>query len=227
MLSPERLPAANLPTPVWMEVDGHRVAVIVVPSFDAPGTADRFRDLVLAAQARGAEALVVDLRVNRGGLLTECVAAASSLGPVAYQLRGSRPVGWTSTLGGLGGRLTAGPLARWAGPEQRLWQGPAAVLVGPRTASCAELFGYFAGQAGSLVLGQPTQGVANSSVQRFDLGAGYSLSVSLTRTFDSRAGQIRPMPRRLEPVWALPASGRPAEFPARAAAARAALQNVR
>ncbi|WP_245576226.1 S41 family peptidase [Deinococcus murrayi] len=194
LLETALLQARDEPTLSWVEAAGTgRVAIIDIPSFLPQDTSELFLKRLTEAQLGGAAALVVDLRYNGGGSLTECVAAASVFAPVVYE---SRWAGGTSSYGGVQGREVRAAAARAAPPTLNVWRGPAAVLVGPGTASCAEVFSHFARGAGALLVGERTRGVGNSGVQFLPLPGGHLLSLTVLRAFDA-AGQ--PLPAALTP----------------------------
>lgn len=174
-LTPAVLQARDVPGLRWAGEDG-RVAVIDFPSFLPDDAAPQFLARVREAQAGGARALVVDLRYNGGGTLTQCVAAASIFAPVTYQLeyRGGRAVY----------RGVDGQEGRGRSPQGgAVWRGPAAVLVGPGTASCAEVFSVYAQRAGAVVVGEPTRGVGNSGVTFAPLPDGGVMTITVLRAF--------------------------------------------
>ncbi len=69
------------------------------------------------------------------------------------------------------------------------------------TASCAEVFGYFAHQAGAVLVGQATKGVMNSGVTFFPLPDHGVMSVTMLRAYD-QAGV--PLPDHLQPDLDIP-----------------------
>lgn len=186
-LSPQVLPAGDLPSLAWQ--DG--AAVIMVPTFLQAGVADRFAELLRQVGRRGARLLVVDLRFNSGGRLDQCVPAASLFAPLAYHAQGQ---GRRYDLSAQDGRLVSGASP---GPAAPLWASPLAVLVGPATASCAELFAWSVQRsAHAQVIGEATRGVLNSAVDFFDLPGGVLLTVTTYRAYDG-AGQA--LPERVQP----------------------------
>ena len=58
-----------------------------------------------------------------------------------------------------------------------------AVLVGPNTASCAEVFTYYARRAGAIVVGEQTRGVGNSGVLFEPMPDGGVLSLTVLRAY--------------------------------------------
>lgn len=186
------LPARDEPTLSW--VGGRSdFALIRVGSFLAPDVAALFLDRVREAQRRGARGLIVDLRFNGGGSLTQCVAAASIFGPAVYNA--NYRVGGL-TFAGLSGREARPRDVALASTDQRVWNGPAAVLIGPDTASCAEVFSFYARQRQVSLVGGLTKGVGNSGVVFRDLPDGGVLAVTVLRAYDAAN---RPLPARLAP----------------------------
>lgn len=121
VLTAERLqPLA--PVLTERRASGGRVVLLVRLSQFIPGTADTLRGAI--ASARGVDAILLDLRDNPGGMLDELVAAAGvflEAGSDVARIAGASP----ATL-----RTEADPIA----PDV-----PLAVLVGPGTASVAEV----------------------------------------------------------------------------------------
>lgn len=191
-LETARLQARDEPTLTWTDPEG-KTALIDYPTFLSSDSAELFLKKVGEARDGGARALIVDLRYNGGGSLNECVAAASNFTPVLYKTRWQ---GGSYTYGGLRGEETLPFLARAARPDWVIWRGPLAVLVGPNTASCAEVFTYFARQAGAVVVGEKTRGVGNSGVLFQPLPDGGVLAVTVLRAYTD-AGQ--PLPEAVTP----------------------------
>ncbi|MFC5848072.1 S41 family peptidase [Deinococcus petrolearius] len=192
VLTTARLQARDVPTLSWMGADG-KVAVVDFPTFLPDDAARQFLARVREAQAAGARALVVDLRYNGGGSLNQCVAAASIYGPVVYKTQ-FKVGGFTYTgLNGEEGRYLD---TLFAGPGEKVWTGPAAVLVGPNTASCAEVFSVYAQRAGAHVVGETTRGVGNSGVVFRNLPDGGVLAVTVLRAYGR---DDQPLPERVTP----------------------------
>lgn len=181
------------PTLAWVGTD-RQVAVVTIPSFLPADSADLFLKRVHEAQALGARGLVVDLRFNSGGGLSQCVAAASIFAPVKYRMQFRW--GAQTMLGVNGGVPRRPPSPGTPPPPTRVWSGPAAVLVGPDTASCAEVFAYYAQQAGVPAVGEATRGVCNSGVTFEALPDGGLLTVTVLRGFLTEG---QPLPERVTP----------------------------
>lgn len=192
-----RLQARDEPALSWTGPDG-KTALIDYPSFLPNDSAELFLKRIGEAQVGGAKALVVDLRYNGGGSLNQCVAAASTFALVLYKTRWQ---GGSYTYAGLRGEETFAFLARLARPDWGLWRGPLAVLVGPNTASCAEVFTYYARKAGAIVVGEKTRGVGNSGVIFEPMPDGGVLSVTVLRAYTD-AGD--PLPAAIMPDVSAP-----------------------
>ena len=199
------LKARDEPTLMWT---GERqdIALIDLPSFLPSGTARRFLSVVRQARQRGAQQLVIDLRFNGGGSLSECVMAASVFGPVIYHAQERWGKFSYYGLKGLRGDPATTELAVTMPatvPDRAVWSGPAAVLVGPNTASCAEVFSHYARQAGVKIFGETTKGVGNSGVQFHDLPDGGIVAVTVLKAFDAAQ---RPLPDHITPDHNVPLS---------------------
>ncbi len=186
------LKARDEPTLTWTG-PSQRTALIDYPSFLSRDAASLFLRRVQQAQAGGAEALIIDLRFNGGGSLGQCVAAASVFGPVVYATR-FKDGGYAYTA--LDGAESPYQDTLEASSDERVWNGPVALLVGPNTASCAEVFSVYAQRRGARVVGEPTKGVGNSGVYFRELPDGGVLSVTVLRAFDQDSvplpGQVTP-----------------------------------
>ena len=222
------VPILSWPTLSWPPGAAGKVAVIQYPTFLPADSAELFLKALGEAQAGGAAGLVIDLRYNGGGRVDQCVQAASAFRPALYQAhvplqmhpeapRGNAagvppgpppPVPFGSwDYAALGGRERSSESVRRAlsGPDpdlQGLWHGPTALLIDENTASCAEVFGFFAQKAGALLVGQPTKGVMNSGVNFFPLPDQGVMSLTILRAYD-QSGQ--PLPDHLQPDLNVPA----------------------
>lgn len=208
-VQPAVLKARDLPLLSFVDVQGAgqsvsqsvghsagQAALIALPSFLPEDSAAQFVSQVKAAQRSGARALIVDLRYNTGGRLDQCVAAASIFGPVVYQAQFQQG-GWT--YAGAQGNSVLPLMAQL--DTRALWTGPAAVLVGEETASCAEVFAYYARRSGAKIVGSATKGVANSGINFFALPDQGVLSLTTLRAYDD---QNQPLPGRITPDVSAP-----------------------
>lgn len=201
------LKARDLPSLSWRQgSQGRKIAVIDIPSFMPVGVSERFLQLVKQAKQQQAAALVVDLRYNGGGDLRQCVAASSIYGAVVYNFRHRLGLG-KSSIQGLEGR----PLWQWqdwlrltnvvrsaqaAKGTSKIWQGPSLVLVNEKTASCSEVFSFFAQKQQIKVMGVLTKGVGNSGTNFHYLHDGSLLAVTSLKAYDELEN---PLPADIQP----------------------------
>ncbi|HEY6459536.1 MAG TPA: S41 family peptidase, partial [Polyangiaceae bacterium] len=149
------------------------IGYVQIPSFNAR-TPDGIRDALTDLHAKGAHAVIVDLRMSPGGFFDEAVAA---LGPMV-------PAGSVVTT--LRKRSTTEPLIPKTVPV--FADGPVAVLVNGRTASSAELAAAalhdlrHATVVGSRTLGKWTVQMLD------DLPNGYALKYTIA-LFESPTGK--------------------------------------
>lgn len=142
---------------------------------------------VADAMARGTRAVVLDLRDDRGGAYCEAVALAG-----AFVDRVERVFLGPSVRSGL--RFEMGTLTFFdpygSGvrhetlPTATRWDGPLAVLVNTRTASCAESVALELQRSGAPVIGEPTAGLADVAVALVPLTDGLGLAVTVAIAFD-------------------------------------------
>lgn len=218
----ETTPVSNARTgrplepPSAMRLD-ERVGYLSLPGF-AGGTQRQqaaFAEQLHAALAeldRGAHCgVIVDLRDNTGGNLWPMLAGIGPLlgdGPAgaAHRADGSEQIFWYRE-----GRVGLGDYVqlRLFGPvyRPRVAAPPVAVLIGPRTASSAEVVaGALRARSGTALFGRPTRGLSTGN-RTFPLADGAALVLTVASTSD-RHGRIYTGP--LEPdVPAEPASREP------------------
>ncbi len=194
-VQPARISLQRLPS-LTLRDDG--VAVLRIPSFlgsQVIGT--RVHELVRQAQAAGARSMIVDLRGNGGGLVTECITAAAAFTGETYR-RLQRAVGFTEygfrngqTYLGSGGQRSV-----FYSLEPARWNGSAVVLVNKSTGSCAEYFAFDLQDAGYPVIGEATAGVGNTVTSFYNLANGGALQITTTQVL-RRDG--RPYPDAVTP----------------------------
>lgn len=128
----------------------------------------------LRGEARGARALVVDLRDNGGGETESMTDIASALLPAGTSL---------GRFNGRDGRTLIEPRTRAsllsAAEALVSFRGPVVVLTGPRTASAAEVFAAALRESGrARVLGETTCGCVLGIRRRHTLSDGGVLDIS-------------------------------------------------
>lgn len=176
-VTPVTLPARDLPT---LRRVGD-VNVVNIPTFLGEGVAAGFFEILRTLDPT--QPLVVDVRANGGGSLSECLLASSAFTDARHELvSGQWRTSYTARQGVLyvGGRRVQSLGAVRAAPAARV-----AVLVSNRTASCGEVFAANLQRAGAAVVGTPTAGVGNSAVALYDLSDGGILSVTTSRALDA------------------------------------------
>jgi len=131
-----------------IEHAGHHSAWIELPSFYLATQRSASSDVRFLARelaTRGASVLVLDLRGNSGGVVSEALALAGALlggGPIAYERDAHGHVR----------ELTAAT-------SSVFWTGPVVVLIDARTASMAELFaGALQDRGRALLIGERSYG---------------------------------------------------------------------
>ncbi|MCS7059008.1 MAG: S41 family peptidase [Meiothermus sp.] len=160
------------------------VAVLHIPSFSGyQQVGPRIHALVRQAQSAGARAMVVDLRNNGGGLLSEClVGAGAFVGETYRRLQDNLRVSEQGYKDGYyyhraGGRDRPQYLV-----EPAQWSGPVVVLVNERTASCAEYFTFdLQENRKAIVVGQATAGVGNTATTFLRLSDGSGLQITTAK----------------------------------------------
>jgi carboxyl-terminal processing protease len=157
------------------------IAWIRIPTFLPPlEVAPAFHALLREAIDAGGRGVIIDLRDNPGGAITECLAAAAAFsdapGRVVFgflrqtiQVEGSDVI-----VSDAVGRTF--PLASL--PERVRWPGPTAVLVNAGSASCAEFMATDLQAVGAIVIGEATAGVGNSTTAFVRLPNGFGLAVT-------------------------------------------------
>lgn len=186
-LQPRTLPSRDALT---LNYPAEKTALIQLGSFLPQDSAALFLEKVKEAQSAGAHTLIIDLRYNGGGRLDQCVAAASIFKPVLYQAR------FSSGAWAFAGARGQSVLPLSVQSQAPLWAGRAAVLIGPDTASCAEVFAYYAQKNGAVLIGAPTKGLANSGVNFFPLPDHGVLSLTTLRAYDEG---VTPLPSKIRP----------------------------
>lgn len=156
------------------------VALIRIPTFlTGGGVGQRVHDLVAQAQKAGARGVVVDLRGNTGGSLSECDSAVTAFVP-SFTRVAQEAGGQSRTTVSRGRRLEDGKL-RGVLRNPQLWTGPMAVLVNEISASCSEFFAYEVQYAGrGPIIGEKTAGVGNTATRVFQVGEGAAVQLTVT-----------------------------------------------
>jgi carboxyl-terminal processing protease len=190
------------------------LAVLRIPSFTGfQQVGPRIHEMVRQAQVQGARAMVVDLRHNSGGLLSEClVGSGAFVGETYRRLQGNLRYSEQGFRDGYyffrSGRFER--LEFVVRPAR--WSAPVVLLVNERTASCAEYFAFDLQESGlAAVIGQPTAGVGNTATAflRLSNGAGLQVTTSIAQRRDGSNYPERVTPDLFFPDdWRALAEGR-------------------
>lgn len=180
-LTPRQSSTRDLPSLSWLTAGQKRVALLKIPSFlTGGGAAQMVHDLVRQAQDGQAAAVLVDLRGNGGGDLSECDAATSAFVPSFERL--SRSSQGSARVQVKAGARLEDDLMLSSITQAALWEGPLAILVDSESASCSEFFAYevqYAQRPQAVVVGQETAGVGNTATRLFPLPSGAALQLTI------------------------------------------------
>ena len=190
------IPTLQLP---YLNIRPDGVAILRIPAFTGLRVVGaKIHELVRMAQVAGAKQMIVDLRGNGGGYLSECLVGAGAF--VDETFRRLKGLNTSSEQGFKNGayydRVGNREFSNYK-VEAAKWTGPVAVLVDRGTASCAEYFAFDLqdGRAAP-VIGQPTAGVGNTTTLYLNLSDGSGLQVSTTQ---AQKQDGTPYPERVTP----------------------------
>ncbi|GGJ50171.1 S41 family peptidase [Deinococcus roseus] len=176
------------------------IGLLTVPDFDSwQKVSHSIHALIKTAQDARLNTLVLDLRGNPGGYVWEMLSSASAFMKQvdtvdAFPARKVHLVGWEGKVR-QEGKLYLPFFYR--APTPHLWTGKLLVLVNPKTASAAESLAYTLQlQHRATVIGEPTQGLLNTTTQDHPLSNGGTLVVAITRTQQPSGA---PYPERITP----------------------------
>ncbi len=156
----------DLPLVTWTMVPGRTIALIRLDEF-ATGATKGIQDAIKGAEAQGATAVILDLRSNPGGYVTEAIGVTS-------QFVGDGIVYRSVDASGVQKQEPVEPNGVWT-------TGPLIVLTDGNTASSAEIVTGAIQDAGrGKVVGEKTFGTG-TVLGRFDLADGSSLRIGVER----------------------------------------------
>lgn len=179
----------NVPSVTWRMLPDH-VALIKINRFAAQ-TAEELQRALTDARAQGAEAILLDLRNNPGGLVTQLVAVASQFMPegatvLLEQDRDGSRRPYTTSDGGLALDI------------------PLVALVNGNSASAAEILaGALQDNGRARVVGQPTFGTA-TVLRPFDLEGGAQVRLGTSQWLTPRGNIVRGVGIKPDVLIALP-----------------------
>jgi carboxyl-terminal processing protease len=192
-LEPEALP----PLPgasLRLRPDG--IAVLQIPTFFLADLGLQVQGLLREARAKNARGLILDLRDNGGGLLSEYVRVVGGFVPDPGRNFDSPNPLRKQSLQFRDGNLTTGPL-EVARANPNLWTGPLVVLVNAGSASASEFLAHdLQRYAKATVIGEVTYGVGNTLTSFFPLEDGSGLQITLAKAIGADG---TPYPERITP----------------------------
>ncbi|GGL09981.1 S41 family peptidase [Deinococcus radiotolerans] len=185
-VTPRVLSSAPMP---YAQAVAPGTLLLRLPTFATGGVADQVHALLGDAQRAGATRVILDLRGNGGGLLSEAIGVAGAFA-------GDRAGETIETLDGQdvtfayrGGQVLAGVNCAPTSPVLTLnsparWTGTVTVLVNAGSASASEIVAQLAAQTGAGLTGEPTYGVGNTVTVIGGLSGDRGLSVTIGRAND-------------------------------------------
>ncbi len=176
------------------------IGYLDIPSFFAiQETGPAVHRRVREALAAGVRSLVIDLRHDPGGLLPESLVAAGAFVAEARRTVRTRrdATDWVFADGRLRVETSRGQtFTQYEVADPARFDGPLVLLVNGSTASAAEFFAHDLREAGALVVGEPTFGVADTGTGFIGLSNGGGLQITIGKILN-RDGA--PYPARVEP----------------------------
>jgi carboxyl-terminal processing protease len=197
-LTPKILEGTDL-LPYLEESGTPSVMLLRIPTFETyEKTSLKVHELVNLAISRKATGIIVDLRDNPGGFLTECVAAAGAFVGNFSMIFESR---FESTTDGYkdGTVEDNDPIEpqSYTIPNPARFTGKVVTLVNSSTASCGEEFAYrMQLEKRGPVIGEPTYGILNTATNDFVLIDRSALAITTVRALEANG---KPFPERVTP----------------------------
>jgi carboxyl-terminal processing protease len=192
-LAPEGLPA--LPNPSLL-VRSDRVAILRIPTFLVQNLGEQVEALLREAKTQNARGLILDLRDNGGGLVSEYVRVAGAfIDDPGRKFDSANPL-LKFNLQYRDAQVSRGDL-EVAKPNPLRWSGPIAILVNVGSASAAEFTAHdLQRYAKATVIGESTYGVGNTMTTTFTLEDGSGLLITLAKALHPDGS---PYPERITP----------------------------
>jgi len=193
-VTPRVLSSAPLP---YARTVAPGTVLLRLPTFATSGVAQQVHALIGGAQRAGATHLILDLRGNGGGLLSEAIGVAGAL-------VGDRAGETIETLDGQdvtyayrNGQVLAGvncaptsPVLGVGTPAR--WTGRLTILVNEGSASASEIVAQLAAQTGATLTGERSYGVGNTVTVIGAISGDRGLSVTIGRANDLRGQPLTP-----------------------------------
>jgi carboxyl-terminal processing protease len=182
-VTPKIISSASLP---WGYLEGS-TAILRIPTFNTAGVAQDVHNLVHQAQKQGATGIILDLRDNGGGFVSEATGVSAAFAPnlagqtlefidandvtFAYQ---NGTVRVSAICNGLLGSLII--------QQPALWTGKLAVLVNASSASASEVVTTTLQRSGATALGENTVGVGNTAINLVELPGKRGMGITVARS---------------------------------------------
>ncbi|NTY00387.1 S41 family peptidase [Deinococcus sp. JMULE3] len=193
-VTPRVLSSAPLP---YARTVAPGTVLLRLPTFATSGVAQQVHALIGGAHRAGATHLILDLRGNGGGLLSEAIGVAGAL-------VGDRAGETIETLDGQdvtyayrNGQVLAGvncaptsPVLGVGTPAR--WTGRLTILVNEGSASASEIVAQLAAQTGATLTGERSYGVGNTVTVIGAISGDRGLSVTIGRANDLRGQPLTP-----------------------------------
>jgi carboxyl-terminal processing protease len=184
----------------YLEESGTSAVMLLrIPSFETyEKTGLKVHELVNQAISRNATGIIVDLRDNPGGFVTECLAAAGAFVGNFSQVFESR---FERGIDGYknGTSTDSDPIegSSYTIPNPAMYTGKMVTLVNSSTASCGEEFAYrMQLEKRGLVIGESTYGILNTATNDFILIDRSALAITTVRALEANG---KPFPERVTP----------------------------
>jgi carboxyl-terminal processing protease len=197
-LTPKILEQTDL-LPYLEDSGASSVTLLRIPTFETyEKTGLKVHELVNLAISRKSSGMIVDLRDNPGGFLTECIAAAGAFVGNFSQIFESR---FERSIDGYkdGTASDNDPTEpqSYNIPNPAKFTGKVVTLVNSRTASCGEEFAYrMQLEKRGPVIGEPTYGILNTATNDFVLIDRSALAITTVRALEANG---KPFPERVTP----------------------------
>ncbi len=185
----------------FLKVLPNGLGVMRIPNFDVNGqVASKVHELVGQANKQKLRGLILDLRDNPGGLVTELMGVSAAFLPKTSLTFAARDGSSTYTSENGAVNISQGVLQNITVQtisKPSLWKGSLEVLVNSRSGSAAEYLPQFLQDAKrATVIGEPTAGVGNTGISAFGLPDGSALYISIIRALRADSS---PFPERVSP----------------------------
>ena len=177
------------------------VGLMRIPNFDVNGqVATKVHELVGQANKQKLRGLILDLRDNPGGLVTELMGVSAAFLPKTSLTFAARDGSSTYTAENGSVNISQGILQNVTFltiAKPSLWKGSLEVLVNSRSGSAAEYLPQFLQDAKrATIIGENTAGVGNTGISAFGLPDGSALYISIIRALRADSS---PFPEHVTP----------------------------